>query len=167
MALLFVFGSPGVGKSYVGRILQDAYQFYCYEADDDLTDEMIEAIHCQRVFTEKMRADFFSAVITKTASLSNIHNNIVVTQALIKEANRNQIAAALPETQFIHVTADDNNTNTRLKLRGDWVSVEYSNKIRAIFEKPRLPHFEIDNNQDKQHITKQLDRFFRRERENT
>lgn len=163
MALLFVFGSPGVGKSYVGRILRDEYRFFCYEADEDLSEEMIEAIRLQRIFTEKMRADFFSAVIKKTASLCKIHSNVVVTQALIKEANREQIASALPETQFIHVTANDNNTNTRLKLRSDWVSVEYANKIRAIFEAPRLPHIEIDNNHDEQHIINQLDRFFRRE----
>lgn len=156
MALLFAFGSPGVGKTYVGRALQQEYQFHNYEADEDLTDEMLASIRAEQISTDAMRERYFSIVIQKIIALKQIHPNIVVTQALMKEVNRHQISTALPDTQFIHVTADINNINKRLKIRGDWVSADYAAKIRAVFEKPRLPHFEIDNNSGRQHVIEQL-----------
>lgn len=159
MALLFVFGIPGAGKSFVGRILHHEYQFFHYEADEDLTPAMIEAIQHERVFTDVMRHDYFDLVIQKTQALCAHNKNVVVTQALIKETNRQQISLSLPEAQFIHVTAAISNINERLKIRNNWVSIEYANKIRAIFEPPTMPHIIIDNNRDRQHIINQLDAF--------
>lgn len=159
MALFFVFGTPGSGKSYVGRILETDYGYYCYDADDDLTADMIAAIQNEQVFTEAMRQAYFNIVTTKTLALVKKHANLVVTQALIKEKNRQQVLAQLPKAQFIHVTADVNTINKRLKIRNNWVSIDYANKIRAIFEEPQLSHFTIDNNLDKQHVKNQLDTF--------
>lgn len=156
MALLFVFGSPGAGKTYVGRVLHEEFNYYSYEADDDLTEEMIKAIQEERLFTDEMRERYFKIIIKKLSSLIQQHKNVVATQALIKEINRKQILQALPQTQFLHVSADISNITQRLKLRGDWVSIEYANKIRAIFEAPEIPHSNIDNNRDKQHVMQQL-----------
>lgn len=157
MSLLFVFGTPGVGKSFVGRILHHEYDFFHYDADEDLTEEMIAAIKNEIVFTDAMRQEYFDIVVQKTDFLLERNKKVVVTQALIKEKNRHQIFAALPDTKFIHVTAAVNNINQRLRIRDNWVSVEYANKIRAIFEAPTMPHINIDNNRDKQHIMNQLD----------
>jgi len=157
MSLLFVFGTPGVGKSFVGRILHHEYGFFHYDADEDLTEEMITAIKNEVVFSDAMRQQYFDIVVEKTKFLLERNDNIVVTQALIKESNRHQILKALPEIKFIHVTAAVNNINQRLKIRNNWVSIEYADKIRAVFEDPQMPHINIDNNRDKQHIMNQLD----------
>ena len=157
MSLLFVFGTPGVGKSFVGRILHHEYDFFHYDADEDLTADMIAAIKNETVFTDAMRQKYFDIVLQKTDFLLKRNEKVVVTQALIKESNRRQIFAALPEIRFIHVTAAVNNINQRLRIRDNWVSIEYANKIRTIFEEPEMSHINIDNNRDKQHIMNQLD----------
>jgi gluconate kinase len=104
-----------------------------------------------------MRQKYFDIVLQKTDFLLKRNEKVVVTQALIKESNRRQIFAALPEIRFIHVTAAVNNINQRLRIRDNWVSIEYANKIRTIFEEPEMSHINIDNNRDKQHIMNQLD----------
>lgn len=159
MALLFVFGTPGAGKSFVGRILHHEYGFFHYEADEDLTVSMIDAIKNEQVFTDEMRREYFDIIIQKTQFLLTQNKQIVITQALIKEANRQQIFHSLPQSKFIHVTAAITNINQRLKIRNNWVSIEYADKIRAIFEPPTMPHIIVDNNRDKQHVMNQLDAF--------
>ncbi len=159
MSLLFVFGSPGVGKSYVSRVIQELSDFFYYDADADLTDDMIEAIQQERVFTDDMRQNYFNIVIRKTKQLIQENKNVVVAQALIKEANRQQVLGKLPKIQLVHITANINVVNQRLKIRDNWVSIEYASKIRAAFEKPLSPHITIDNNHDKQHVVNQLNKF--------
>jgi gluconokinase len=47
--LLILFGLPGSGKNFVGRILQEDFGFLFHDADDDLPDEMREAIQSQQI----------------------------------------------------------------------------------------------------------------------
>lgn len=157
MSLVVVFGIPGVGKSYVGRIIESDFGYYCYDADEDLTEEMIASIKQEQVFTASMRQHYFDLVIAKTKELLKKYPNVVITQALIKEQNRHQLLAELPTAKFIHVTADDAVINQRLQTRNNWISIAFANKIRAIFEEPRIAHFKIDNNSDKQHVKDQLE----------
>ncbi len=157
MSVLFAFGTPGVGKSFVGRILHHEYGYFHYEADEDLTVDMIEAIQKEQVFTDLMRQNYFDIIIEKIQFLQHKYDKIVVTQALIKEKNRQQIKNAILDVQFLHVIAAVKNINQRLKIRDNWVSIAYANQIREIFEPPRMPHITIDNNLDKKHVMLQLD----------
>ena len=60
--LLVLFGVPGSGKSFVGNILQEDFGFFHYEADDDLTPPIIDAIINNQSVSAEMRAVFFKRV---------------------------------------------------------------------------------------------------------
>ncbi len=57
--LLIVFGLPGAGKTYVGKLLKDEFGFYFYDGDRDLTDEMRQALKEKKLFNDSMRDVFF------------------------------------------------------------------------------------------------------------
>jgi len=156
-ALLFLFGNPGVGKSYIGRMLEQDYGFHYYDADEDLTPEMLQAIKKEHVFTEAMRENYYTIITKKVQGLQKSKGKLVVTQALIKIKNRKHLLASFPSAKFVHITADTNKTNARLKNRGDWVSIDYANKIRDSFEAPQIPHIKLDNNYNNDHVKTQLE----------
>ncbi|HSB94870.1 MAG TPA: hypothetical protein VLC91_00365, partial [Spongiibacteraceae bacterium] len=62
-ATLFLFGLAGGGKSYVGNLIGRLAGWRVYDADDDLTDEMKQALAEHRPFTPPMRDRFFEIVI--------------------------------------------------------------------------------------------------------
>ena len=154
--LIFLFGLPGVGKNYAGEILRDHFGFYFYDADEDLTPPLIEAIHQRGPFPPSERENYFNIVIKHIESLQKKHENIVVAQALAYEDNRQQLKNHFPEATFSHITADTNIVNKRLLARDDWVDIDYANKIREKFESPLIPHKIITNNQDHHHIIQQI-----------
>jgi len=159
--VIVLFGPPGVGKSFVGRILKQDYGFHFYDADEDLTDDMISAIKNENVFTKKMRQNFFNIVIEQIQSLQKTHKTLIVAQALIKEINRDQLLTVLPHIQFVEIKANLNKVNTRLKIRDNWVSIDFAKKIWDIYEAPK--HYEgsyhfLDNNQNALHVKQQLDK---------
>jgi gluconokinase len=154
--LLVLFGPPGVGKSFVGRILAQQYGFHLYDADEDLTPDMMTAIRQENVFTTAMRHRFFQIVVDKVQTLQSDRPNLAVAQALIKESNRQQVQTQLPHAQFVCIEASPENIKQRLYIRNNWISVEYADKIRAMFEPPQLPHHCLDNNGDQQHVQQQI-----------
>ncbi len=140
MLIIFIWYA-GVGKNYVGRILQDEFHYYFYDADDDLTDEMKTSIEKGELFTDDMRQHFFDIVAQKIIYLQRQYPNIVVAQALMKQRNREQLKKMHHDAQFILIEAEENIINERLLHRNDWVSLELAGKIRRAFEKPLLNHF--------------------------
>lgn len=159
--LLILFGPPGVGKSFIGRIFRDDLQFHFYDADSDLTDEMLSMIARKETFTQAMRDEYTQLVINKIQILSKQYKNLVIAQALAIEKNRLFLQQMFPHAQFVYVEASIEKANQRLLKRRDGISVdiEYAEKIRNIFEKPALKHLLLDNNSGKEHVLEQLKTF--------
>lgn len=154
--LLILFGPPGAGKSFIGNLLEDDYDFYFYDADIDLTPKLREAIQNKQSFTQAMRDEYYSVVLDKIDTLTSKHQNIIVAQAFAKEKNRQELLACFPQAKFIYIDADFARVNERLQKRNDWVTLDYAEKIRKIFEVPMIEHSVLDNNRDKTHLKKQL-----------
>jgi gluconate kinase len=93
--LIIVFGLPGAGKTYVGRILQECFGFFFYDGDNDLPDRMRAAIAAQAPIDDAMRDVFFARIILSIRRLQPEHNRLVVGQTCIKEKYRRQAAAIL------------------------------------------------------------------------
>ena len=53
--LLILFGRLGCGKNFVGRALARHFGAFFYDADEDLTLAMRDAIQSQAPFTDEMR----------------------------------------------------------------------------------------------------------------
>jgi gluconokinase len=154
--LWILFGLPGAGKNFVGELLRAHFDFYFYDADVDLTEDMRARIHKQELYTPAMRDAFFANVIEKIKELRAHHPRLAVAQTLAKRHNRQQILDAFPEAKFIRIDCDERLIEERLQQRNDWVSVDYFAKIRAIFEPEGVVSTSLDNNFDEAHILQQL-----------
>jgi len=154
--LLILFGLSCSGKNFVGEILAREFNYYHWDADLDMPESMREQILKKEFFTQDMRDHFTKIIINKIAELKNYHSNLVVTQALYKEKNREQIALAYPEAKFIQIKATQENIMRRLQQRNDWIDQMYAKKISLNFEPPQQIDAVILNNSDAAAVILQL-----------
>src|SRR6185312_6308619 len=154
--LLILFGLSGSGKNFVGEIIAKQFDYYHWDADLALTSAMKEQIPKQELFTQKMRDDFTQLLMAKIIILRQQHKNIVISQALYKEKNRQQIALTYPEAKFIYITATQENIIARLKQRKNFVDEAYAEIMSHEFEVPEKADAIILNNTDTAAIVCQL-----------
>ena len=88
MRLHILFGLPGSGKTFVGNVFKDYFNYSFYEGDTDFTEEMKYAISKQIPFADVMRGVFFNKLISHIQQVKDQHENLVVAQAFIKEKYR-------------------------------------------------------------------------------
>lgn len=158
MSLIILFGLPGTGKTYVGKIFEKYFNYYFYDGDNDLTFEMKAAIKTKTVFTDQMRNIFFKRLINKIAILAGKHKKLVIAQTFIKEKYRIYLLNKIPETKFIMVETKKEIREKRLKDRVDYpLDLEYARIMEKNFEKPAVNHQIILNDKDeKLNIRKQI-----------
>ena len=102
---LFLFGLAGSGKSFVGNLIGAHAGWHVYHADDDLTDEMRQALAEHRPFTGPMRDRFFAIVVERIRALQREHPRLVVTQAVYKRQHRDYLLAQKLPADRIYVGA--------------------------------------------------------------
>lgn len=147
--LIITFGLPGAGKTYVGQILARERNYFFFDGDNVLTDAMKKAIATQTPFTDEIRDEFFTLLIAQINELVQEHKNLVVAQTFIKEKYREKVLQAFPQVQFILVQATDAIREKRLVERTDYpLDIEYSKTMVKNFEKPRIDHVIIENNEE-------------------
>ncbi|PIP63503.1 hypothetical protein COW97_02090 [Candidatus Roizmanbacteria bacterium CG22_combo_CG10-13_8_21_14_all_34_12] len=158
MSLIILFGLPGTGKTYVGKIFEKYFDYHFYDGDNDLTEEMKEAIKVQRVFTDKMRDAYFKILISKIQDLKSKHKNLVVAQTFIKEKYRLNLIEKISDAKFVLVEAKKEIREKRLQERVDYpLDLEYARKMELNFDKPIVNHQIIINNNDgEENIKKQI-----------
>jgi gluconate kinase len=164
--LLIVFGLPGAGKTYVGKLLKDKFGFYFYDGDRDLTDEMQQALKEKKLFNDSMRDVFFQNLISKVLQLHKTKKHLVVAQTFIKEKYRNQLLKALPHARFILVQTKRALREKRLLQRND-LDQDYVKSMIKLFEKPTIEHFKVANGADgKIQLLKKLEKILRNQKIN-
>jgi len=158
--LLILYGPPGSGKNFVGEWLACKYDFYFYDADLHLTQDMKQCLYNKRAFTQAMRNHFFDIVIDNIKRLQCQHMHLVMAQAISRKINRKQLQIALPEAQFIHIDASLEIRQKRLSKRDDWVTPDWVDKLLLVQEKANKEHFHLNNNRDGQYISQQIETMF-------
>jgi gluconate kinase len=149
MSLIVLFGLPCTGKTYVGKIFEKYFDYYFYDGDNDLTEEMKDAIKVQRVFTDQMRDVFFEKLIGIIQELKSKHKKLVVAQTFIKEKYRVDLINKISETKFILVETKKVTREKRLTQRTDCpLEIEYARKMSSNFDKPIIDHVTIVNDDD-------------------
>lgn len=149
MSLIILFGLPGTGKTYVGKIFEKYFDFYFYDGDNDLTEEMKEAIKVQKVFTNQMRDVFFEKLIKSILNLKFKHKKLAVAQTFIKDKYRVDLINKIPETKFILIKTKKSIREKRLNQRTNCpLKIEYARKMNVNFDKPMINHLTIANNID-------------------
>lgn len=158
MSLIILFGLPGTGKTYIGKVFEKYFNYYFYEGDNDLTKEMKEAIKTKTVFTDEMRSSYFKTLISKIQNLKSKHKNLVIAQTFIKEKYRVDLLEKLPDAKFILVETKTTIREKRLIERKDYpLDLEYARKMEINFDKPIINHVTIVNDYDgEKNIEKQI-----------
>jgi gluconate kinase len=157
MNIFVLFGLPGAGKTYTGKIAEKYFGYHLYDGDQDLTPEMQDAIDTQSVITDEMRDVFFSSLIQSVKRLEGKYNKLVVSQTFIKEKYREQFQKTFPQAKFILIVADQKLRETRIQNRKEYdLAVNYARKMTDIFGVPQITHETLYNNEGEEAVKEQL-----------
>lgn len=149
MSLIILFGLPGTGKTFVGKIFEKYFDFYFYDGDNDLTEEMKKAIKEHKIFTDQMRDIFFQKLTKSIQKLKLKHKKLVIAQTFIKERCRISFIKKIKETKFILIDTKNSLREKRLAQRTDYpLEMEYARKMSLNFDKPIIDHLILVNNID-------------------
>lgn len=158
MQIIVLFGLPGAGKSFVGKVLQEYFGYRHYDGDVSMSDEMLKAISTQDVITDLMRYSFFQKIIENTKCLKTKRQKIVVSQTFIKEKYRDLFLHEFPTAKFILVETSPDIRETRLLQRKNFpLDLEYSRKMCLNFDVPKISYSTVNNDSDgEESVKKQL-----------
>jgi len=159
MDLYVIFGLPGAGKTYTGKIAEKYFGFYLYDGDQDMSAKYKKAVTAEEI-NDDLRQVFFDQLIKSIGKLKE--KNIVVTQTFLKEKFREQFLKEFPQTKFILVEASVEVREKRLlNLDRFTLSLEKWQRMSKIFEEPQIPHKIIYNNYEGEDAVKeQLEKLF-------
>lgn len=160
MQMIVLFGLPGAGKTFVGKILESDFGLYFYDGDLSLPREMKLAIEKKVLISGQMRDKFFQKLLKKFSTLK--YQKIVIAQTFIKEKHRQIFLKAFPETKFILVQTDTEIREARLIKRSDYpLDLDYARGMSVNFEVPKINYKMIDNNiSGEESIRKQFQQYF-------
>ncbi len=156
MKILILFGLPGVGKTFIGNLISEKFDYYFYDADKDLTKEIKSVIKRNKLVSDEMRDKYYVLVKNKLKIIQDKYDKIVVADAIPKEKYRRLLLDNFPDAVFIYVTADSKITKKRLTQRNHIVNTKYAEKVKLYFEEPKIHHGVLVNNSGRQDILKQL-----------
>ncbi len=135
-SVLFLFGLAGAGKTYVGQLVSTLTGWPLYDADDDISDDMKQALAEQRPFTEAMREEFFPRVVKRIRALQQQYDHIVVTQGVYKQRHRDYLLTEIPGMEMVGVTCSEAVLQQRLSARHQGISADSAAALLADFEAP-------------------------------
>jgi gluconate kinase len=144
--LLILFGKPGSGKNYIGRILKKEFGFFFFDGDTSLTLAMRKKIKKGAVISKTMRRHFYNRLVKKIGKLIKLRKKIVMAQSMPIEKYRRLILKKFPDARFFLVSADLAAMKRRLRKRKHLADQNYCEKIHQLFEKPGIKHKIIFNN---------------------
>jgi gluconate kinase len=159
--LVLLFGKPGCGKNFIGKIIEAEYKFLFFDGDNCLTAEMKKRVKTGKVITKKMRQKFYEQLFKKINQLHEIKNNVVVAQSFPIEKYRQLFLKKFPNAKVIMITAEETVVLKRLSKRKHLADENYCKKIHKLFEETKIKYQTIANNMHgEQKIKSQLEKIF-------
>jgi len=157
MSTYIAFGLAGTGKTYFASWFASTFNVHFEDADHWITPEMRAYIREGKVFTPEMLDTYFAIVSANIHALTATHPNLIISQALYLEQNRQQLLAAHPDITYILVSTNQAILENRLLARSGEVTLQYAKKNEPFFEAPTHPCIIIDNSRhaDNQHLMQQ------------
>ncbi len=144
--LIILFGLPGSGKNYVGRVLAEDFGFYFHDADDLLPDDMRTAIVNHQIATDDMRDRHLSAIAAAIRGLQVEHERLAIAGAFFKARNRHWLTEQFPDLIWVLVETTPELQHLRLFQRHNHLAdAAYAAQIRSQFEQPVHSHYILHN----------------------
>jgi gluconate kinase len=145
-----LFGPPGVGKTYVGKLLSLQKKVGFFDADN-LLDETERVLIRKGEYNLDARIIFFEKLIKYLGDIyPSKFENLVVAQAFTQEKNRIQFMNSLKNrVKFIRVVCSKGITQKRIKSRfnveNHVISPQVFDTIWGEFEEPKIAHSVVIN----------------------
>lgn len=142
-----LFGQPGAGKTFVGKLLKKQVGFYFYDGDRSIPKSFWLALKNHEPISDIMREAFFIRLIRNVSRYQKKHQNIAVAQTFLKEKYRKLFLCSFPDAIFILITAETLIREKRLLTRKKPImSLSYWQKMASLFEPPKIAHSKLVNN---------------------
>lgn len=157
--IIILFGLPGAGKTYIGKLIHKHFNYSFYDGDHDVTDAIKAAIETKTPFTDAMRDEFFLKLFHSMERLQKQHQNLVVAQTFIKERYRLQALQRFPSARFILVKTKAHIREERLAGRIEMhLEKDYARQMVRNFDAPEIEHQIIHNDkQGEEELVQQLE----------
>lgn len=147
--LLILFGLPGAGKTYAGRLLAAEFGFHFHEADDDIPDDYRRRVLQGEVVSEADRDAYHRLLLDRLAGLGAAHPRLAVAAPLLRDRHRRWLAERFPDAVFVLVQCPEATWEARLAGRAHTVSLDYARRVRTLYEPPTIAHHLLDDAADR------------------
>jgi len=157
--VIILFGSPGVGKNYVGEILKNDFDFFFYDGDELLTLEMKNYIKLGKDLPDVLATDYLQRKKEKFLELKSEYPKLALAEPLPKHLGQNYMFELFPNAIFIRIISPIDVIYQRVSERKDHpVNIAYVKKLANVFEEPVIPHQVLCNDAGIQKIKIQLNK---------
>ena len=149
--ILFLFGTWGAGKSFVGNLIEAECGLPHLVADLHFTFDLVEALR-QKVFHEAELEPFYRRVIVEMDSYKRRFDDFVVSQGIYDDNFRHMIYERFaPDIHFVLInTPDKDLQKERLSFRtggGNPITVGVFEEMQAHWQQPTIPFTLIQNDE--------------------
>lgn len=157
----FLYGVSGAGKSWVADRLGEHFGWSVYHADNDITQEMKDALARSQPFTPAMRDAYFQRLASLLQQRLNESGgqDILVSQGAYKRKHRRFLAQQIPNLRAIWVDAPVSLWEARIKNRQEGISLSSAKALQRDFEPPGTLEDKADrlvNDSDFAHVLEQF-----------
>ncbi|HSG25161.1 MAG TPA: hypothetical protein VLA32_03525 [Anaerolineales bacterium] len=148
--IVFLFGTWGSGKSYIGKMIQQECGLLHMEADIQFDKQMLNAVHTRK-YHELDLTNYYHRVVSDIFNFKKRSNDFVVSQGIYQEAYRKMIFDVFdPDIRFVWVKSED---IALQKKRLDDRAAKYGNPINSDvydymlnhWDTPEIPHVQLVN----------------------
>ena len=144
-AFVVLFGLPGAGKSYVGRLLAAEFGFHLHEADDDIPADYKRDVDAGQVVSDERRDAYHRLLLDRVAGLRAAHPRLAVAVPLLRDKHRRWFRERFPEAVLVLVQCAPELWAARLAQRTHTVGLDYARKVSALYEPPTMAHHTLDD----------------------
>jgi len=148
--IVFLFGTWGSGKSYIGELIQRECGLLHVEADIQFDKQMLNALHAKK-FHELDLTDYYDRVVRDIFNFQRRTNDFVVSQGIYQEHHRKMIFDVFsPDIRFVWVRSEDQalqkaRLNERATRFGNPINAEVYEYMLEYWEDPKIPHHRLTN----------------------
>lgn len=161
--ILILFGPPGVGKNYIGKLFQDHFGFKFFDADSLFTNQMKNFLKAGKFPTKEMFNIYNNNGINHVNTLVKTYQKIVASFTLFYEKDRQSVKKKIPGSTMVYIYAPKELVANRIRYRVEISALELALKVFDYFEPIKTSHLKIDNSgevnlkQEMENILKNLD----------
>ncbi|NIW49413.1 MAG: AAA family ATPase [Gammaproteobacteria bacterium] len=148
--IVFLFGTWGSGKTYLGELIQRECGLLHMEADIQFDNQMLNALHA-RNYHQLDLTKYYQRVVHDMFNFQRTANDFIVSQGIYHEHYRKMIFDVFePDIRFVWVKSEDlelhkERLNRRAEQYGNPITADVYDYMLSYWEAPQIPHVQLVN----------------------